>query len=123
MKISALLHDTLEDTDATENEIENLFGKDVLALVKELTNEKIPNLNRESRKKLDRVRLATVSKSAKILKLIDRIDNLKDLNDCPDGAFKKLYFAESKLLLNQALSGTNAKLERKLRKILDEETL
>ena len=37
-KVAALLHDTLEDTDATYEELEKLFGKDIADIVQEVTN-------------------------------------------------------------------------------------
>ena len=39
LKQAALLHDTLEDTDATPEEIEKMFGSLVLSIVKELTSD------------------------------------------------------------------------------------
>src|ERR1051326_1688623 len=38
--IAALLHDTIEDTETTPNEIESLFGKGVLSVVLEVTDDK-----------------------------------------------------------------------------------
>ena len=47
---AALLHDTVEDTDATFEEIEELFGSEVLAMVKEVTDDK--SLPKAERKRL-----------------------------------------------------------------------
>lgn len=52
MLITALLHDTVEDTNTTLDEIEHLFGKNVATLVENLTDiSKKSDGNRKTRKK------------------------------------------------------------------------
>lgn len=97
---AAMLHDTLEDTKITHQEIIDAAGDEALNLVIELTNtthdlKKIP---RRDRKRLDWERLSKVSFWAKIIKMFDRIDNLRDMVNAQVG-FKKLYVEESLELL------------------------
>ena len=79
----ALLHDTLEDTDATAAELQAAFGDEVLALVLEVTDDKtLPKLER---KRLQVERGPHKSERARLLKLADKISNLRDLvEDSPD---------------------------------------
>jgi (p)ppGpp synthase/HD superfamily hydrolase len=98
MVVAAFLHDVVEDTKWTFDQLVSRFGEAVTALCRELTNpSKGSNLSRSERKKMDREHLKTVSKEAKIIKLYDRIDNLNDMDGAPDD-FKKLYCDESRLL-------------------------
>lgn len=99
MVAAAFLHDVVEDTPHTLDEIEAEFGPVVSRLVGELTNpSKGSKAPRKARKQADLVHLATVSREAKIIKLLDRIDNLRDMMDAPDG-FRHLYCAESRRLV------------------------
>jgi (p)ppGpp synthase/HD superfamily hydrolase len=80
MLCAALMHDLLENTAVTEEDIEFATDKDALKLVKELTNpSKGVKAPRAIRKQMDREHLATASKEAKTIKLIDRIINLMDI--------------------------------------------
>lgn len=110
------LHDTLEDTDVTEQEIIDASNENVLYIVKELTNpSKGSKLSRKERKQMDRDHLQNVSYCAKLIKLCDRICNLQDVyNDAKtnDDAkqFSKIYVKESRLLLG-CLNGIHPELE------------
>jgi (p)ppGpp synthase/HD superfamily hydrolase len=98
MVCAAFLHDVLEETKFTSDHLMSRFGKGVVLLCEELTNaSKDSKLSRPERKKMDRDRLAKVSKEAKIVKLYDRIDNVNDMEGADDD-FKKLYCDESRLL-------------------------
>ncbi|MEP7169373.1 MAG: HD domain-containing protein [Bacteroidota bacterium] len=75
--IAAVLHDTVEDTETTPEEIENLFGKEVLSIVMEVTDDK--SLPKEERKRLQVINAPHKSVSAKKLKLADKISNVTDI--------------------------------------------
>ncbi len=79
--VGALLHDTLEDTNATPEEIHHLFGEQVLALVQEVTDDKA--LPKRERKRLQIERAPYKSSRAKMLKLADKICNINDIIHSP----------------------------------------
>jgi (p)ppGpp synthase/HD superfamily hydrolase len=79
--VAAILHDTLEDTDATAGEIEALFGKEVLNLVEEVSDDK--TLPKEQRKRLQVANASHKSTAAKLIKLADKISNVNDIGNCP----------------------------------------
>ena len=79
--MGGLLHDTLEDTDATYEDIEERFGSDVAALVAEVTDDK--SLPKEERKRLQIEKTAGKSQRAKLLKLADKTSNLRGLVASP----------------------------------------
>jgi len=74
---AALLHDTVEDTDATIEEIRELFGDLVTNLVSELTSdpEEIKRLGKNEYLKL---KLVQMSSYALTIKLVDRLSNIID---------------------------------------------
>lgn len=81
---AALLHDTLEDTDATPDEIELLSGKEVLGIVREVTDDK--ELPKDERRRLQVQRAASLSHPARLIRLADKISNISDINsDQPPG--------------------------------------
>lgn len=117
MAMVAWLHDVLEDTPTTPDDLRKFCSGAVVEWIKDLTNpSKDKNLPRAERKAMDREHIAKLSKPVKIIKLIDRIDNLIDMRDAP-ADFMKLYRAESLLLLNEALRGTNEILEKQLEEL------
>lgn len=71
------MHDTVEDTDTTFEEIENEFGSEVCNIVKEVTDDK--KLPKEVRKKLQIVNAPKRSYKAKLVILADKLYNLRDL--------------------------------------------
>ena len=78
---AALLHDTVEDTDTSPSEIEDLFGPRIASIVAEVTDDK--TLPKAERKRLQILSAPTKSYEAKQCKLADKICNLRDLRDCP----------------------------------------
>lgn len=78
---AALLHDTIEDTDTTANELEEIFGDKVTSIVLEVTDDK--SLEKVVRKE-EQVRHAPlISAEAKLVKLADKICNLRDILASP----------------------------------------
>lgn len=77
---AALLHDTVEDTDTSFDEIEQHFGPNVRKIVEEVTDDK--SLPKMERKRLQIVHAAHSSYKAKLVKLADKLYNLRDLQRC-----------------------------------------
>ena len=75
---AAILHDTIEDTETTAEELEQHFGRDVRLLVEELTDDK--SLPKEERKRLQVAHASQLSSRAKQIKIADKICNLGDLS-------------------------------------------
>ena len=108
------VHDVVEDTNHTLEDIEERFGPMVASLVNELTNpSKGMEGSREERKRVDREHLATVSEEAKEIKLLDRIDNVNDMGGAPND-FKELYAAET-LTLIEAMNSVHLDLIEELK--------
>ncbi|KAH9255734.1 hypothetical protein BASA81_006128 [Batrachochytrium salamandrivorans] len=80
---AGLLHDTVEDTNTTFEEIEREFGTKVRALVAEHTDDK--TLAKAERKRMQIVKASSLSGDARILVLSDKIANLEDLLLQPNG--------------------------------------
>jgi hypothetical protein len=77
---AAWLHDTVEDTPATFEDIEREFGHGVSRLVMDMTDISRPaDGNRLIRKEIDRDHTALASPRAKTIKLADLIDNCQDI--------------------------------------------
>jgi (p)ppGpp synthase/HD superfamily hydrolase len=79
--IAGVLHDTVEDTDTTPGEIEELFGANVRSLVMEVTDNK--NLEKGARKQLQIEHSSHLSPNAKVIKLADKTANVTDIGHIP----------------------------------------
>jgi guanosine-3',5'-bis(diphosphate) 3'-pyrophosphohydrolase len=75
--IAGMLHDTIEDTGATAEEIEARFGKIVADIVMEVSDDK--TLHKAERKRLKIETAARLSRAAKTVTLADKIANVTDL--------------------------------------------
>jgi (p)ppGpp synthase/HD superfamily hydrolase len=105
MLVAAILHDTVEDTETTINDISIYFGNDIAELVDCLTDASKPSDgNRALRKKIDRLMLASAPPQVKTIKLADLIHNSESISKC-DPEFAKVYMAEKKLLLGALIGG------------------
>jgi (p)ppGpp synthase/HD superfamily hydrolase len=117
MVAAAYLHDVVEDTDVTLDEIATATSPAVAELVgwltDEFTHEAFPDLNRKARKKLEHERLSQAPHPAKVLKLLDRLSNLGTMQGAKPG-FQRLYADESESIL-EALAGTDDNLEAEMR--------
>jgi GTP diphosphokinase / guanosine-3',5'-bis(diphosphate) 3'-diphosphatase len=78
---AAILHDTIEDTETTPDEIEEHFGTEVSAVVEEVTDDKA--LPKAVRKQLQLEHAAGLSDRAKLIKLADKICNVLDVTHSP----------------------------------------
>jgi guanosine-3',5'-bis(diphosphate) 3'-pyrophosphohydrolase len=78
---AALLHDTIEDTETTADELILVFGKTVARLVQEVTDDK--TLSYDERKIAQIKNASHKSTGAALIKLCDKISNTSDLHDNP----------------------------------------
>ncbi|SKC69666.1 HD domain-containing protein [Paraburkholderia hospita] len=110
--VAAVLHDTIEDTETTEQELFRLFGKEVTDIVMEVTDDK--TLPKAERKRLQIEHAAHISRRAKLVKLADKICNLRDIAARPPADWsperKQEYFDWAKTVID-ALRGTHPGLE------------
>lgn len=96
---AAWLHDAIEDTPATYDDIEREFGTEVADLVAELSDvSRASDGNRAVRKSIDRAHLARASARAKTVKLADLIDNTRDIVK-HDPRFGRVFVTEAASLL------------------------
>ena len=79
--VAAILHDTVEDTDATLLELESDFGREVCGLVAEVTDDK--SLPEEERRLLQETHAPHLSPGAKQIKLADKISNISEVASTP----------------------------------------
>lgn len=75
-----MLHDTVEDTDTTIEELKEKFGDAVAGIVQEVTDDK--SLPKLARKRQQVEHAPHCSPQAKLVKLADKLYNLRDLNSC-----------------------------------------
>jgi guanosine-3',5'-bis(diphosphate) 3'-pyrophosphohydrolase len=108
MMMAGFLHDTIEDTWTTADELEREFGNDVTLLVLELTDDK--SLPKEVRKELQVEEAPNISVRAQVIKLADKISNLRSILTSPPANWntrrKREYFEWGQRVVN-ALSAPN----------------
>ena len=104
---AALLHDTIEDTDATRAEIDRLFGHDIGVLVEGLTKLKKLDLVSKEAKQAENLRklLLAIADDVRVLliKLADRLHNMRTLGHRPPEARRRT--AEETLDIYAPLAG------------------
>ena len=109
---AALLHDTVEDTTTTKEELLELFGEKITTIVLEVTDDKTKT--KADRKRLQIEHAASISRPAKLVKLADKICNLRDMQDSPPANWplerRREYFDWAKQVVDQ-LRGVHEGLE------------
>jgi GTP diphosphokinase / guanosine-3',5'-bis(diphosphate) 3'-diphosphatase len=109
---AALLHDTIEDTETTADELASAFGERVASVVLEVSDDKA--LPKSERKRLQVVHAASASREARLVKLADKICNLRDILESPPAGWALArrieYFHWAKSVID-SLRGTHASLE------------
>ena len=105
--IVALLHDTIEDTDATREDIEEKFGKEISELVEALTKLKKMQLVTQQAKQAENLRrfLIATAKDVRVLlvKLADRLHNMRTLQHMKD--HKRTRIAQETMDIYAPLAG------------------
>ncbi|MEO6945563.1 MAG: bifunctional (p)ppGpp synthetase/guanosine-3',5'-bis(diphosphate) 3'-pyrophosphohydrolase [Nitrobacter sp.] len=105
--VAALLHDTIEDTEATRTEIDNVFGHEIGALVEGLTKLKRLELVSREAKQAENLRklLLAIADDVRVLliKLADRLHNMRTLEFVPPASRQRI--AEETLDIYAPLAG------------------
>ncbi len=111
--IAALLHDTVEDTNTTRNEIVTHFGESVAILVMACTDDK--SLPKSERKRLQVELAPHKPEGAKLIKLADKTCNLHSLIHDPPESWsqqRKLEYVDWAEQVIAGLIGANSALEK-----------
>ena len=110
--IAAILHDTIEDTETTEQELVAEFGPKIASVVMEVTDDTA--LAKEERKRLQVEHAGRISRCAKLVKLADKICNLRDMAASPPTGWsrqrKQEYFDWAKAVIDE-MRGVHPALE------------
>ena len=105
--VAALLHDTIEDTEATRGEIDHIFGPEIGALVEGLTKLKRLELVSREAKQAENLRklLLAIADDVRVLliKLADRLHNMRTLEFVPPASRRRI--AEETLDIYAPLAG------------------
>ena len=110
--LAGLLHDILEDTDTTRDELERAFGAEVAALVAEVSDDE--TLPKAERKRLQVTTAAGKSPRAKMLKLADKTSNMSAIASDPPAGWsvaRRLDYIHWARDVAAHCRGVNARLE------------
>ena len=116
--MAAVLHDVIEDTQATEEELTARFGPRVAAIVMEVTDDK--SFQEAERKERVVASIAAKSKEARLLKLCDLIENVNDVIHHPPNwseSRKNRYFDWGERVV-AAMAGIHPRLEREFTELV-----
>jgi GTP diphosphokinase / guanosine-3',5'-bis(diphosphate) 3'-diphosphatase len=110
---AALLHDTIEDTQTTPEELRDAFGSRITRIVLEVTDDKL--LPKAERKRRQIEHAPHLSRGAKLVKLADKICNLRDVAASPPPTWslrrRRQYFDWARKVV-AGVRGVNRKLEK-----------
>jgi len=110
---AGILHDVIEDTSTTEQELEGAFGREIVSIVLEVTDDK--SLPKPVRKRLQVEHAASLSQPARLIKLADKISNITDILEFPPAGWsekeRREYVDWGKEVIAR-IRGTNEALER-----------
>ncbi len=110
--LGGLLHDVVEDTDATFDELERRFGAEIATLVAEVTDDK--SLAKAERKRRQIEAAPKKSERAKMIKLADKTSNLRALVESPPADWdesRRRQYLEFAASVAAGCRGTNERLE------------
>ena len=110
---AAVLHDTIEDTETSYEELQERFGKEIADVVMEVTDDK--TLLKAERKERQVTHAPHLSQRARLVKLADKICNLRDIASNPPANWplqrKQEYYEWAKRVID-GLRGAHPGLER-----------
>ena len=109
---AAVLHDTVEDTPTTLDELNTLFGPTVTAFVAEVSDDR--SLSRAERKRLQVLHASKLSHGAKLIKLADKLCNVRDMIQQPPVNWsrdRRMAYIDWAVEVVQEIRGVHAPLE------------
>jgi guanosine-3',5'-bis(diphosphate) 3'-pyrophosphohydrolase len=109
---AAILHDTLEDTNTSLSEIDSYFGREVLTIIQEVTDDMM--LHKSSRKAKQIENAHNLSKRAKLIRVADKTCNVLDIVKTKyhwSNAQKRNYVKWSMQVVERC-KGINKKLDK-----------
>jgi guanosine-3',5'-bis(diphosphate) 3'-pyrophosphohydrolase len=112
---SALLHDVIEDSEITREEIDQMFDEEIAEVVWLLTKFEDVSL----REYLARIEAAAET-GAPLVKLCDRLDNMRSVVDTPSVEKKRRYIRTTEEFFLPLAARTNQYLHNELRRALDD---
>ncbi len=118
--IAAVLHDTIEDTETTKEEITEIFGENVAEMVLEVTDDK--SLPKAERKQKQVEHAPHLSTGAKLIKLGDKISNIRDVMENPPDGWsdeRRLEYVNWGEKVVAGLRGTNENLEKHFDELIE----
>jgi len=118
--IVALLHDTIEDTNTTYDEIKKLFGKKIADFVVELTSDDKRSIRKFGKGLYLGMKMSEMTQEALVVKLADRFHNVKYLegDDVPFKFIKK-YYHETWVILGIVKRSDHLNEFRRLGNVID----
>jgi len=119
--VAALLHDTIEDSDHTQNTLKRRFNKDVSKIVKGLSSSK-KGIEKHGKPKYLAHKMIKMDNGVLDIKLADRWHNLQDMGDMPPKK-AKAYLLQTKYIIEELrskrkLTSTQKKLIRHIEKTM-----
>jgi (p)ppGpp synthase/HD superfamily hydrolase len=117
----AILHDTIEDTDTSPEELEREFGPEVRQVVEEVTDDK--NLPKADRKRLQIEHAPHISGRARLIKLADKMSNVRSVTETPPAKWpleRRQEYLDWTEQVVAGLRGCNASLENRYTELLAE---
>jgi guanosine-3',5'-bis(diphosphate) 3'-pyrophosphohydrolase len=117
---AAILHDTIEDTKTTPDELEKEFGVEVRDLVVEVTDDKL--LPKAERKRLQIKHAPHLSERARVIKIADKICNILDITHSPptDWALeRRVEYINWAGNVVAGCRGVNERIERRFDEVME----
>jgi HD domain len=118
--VAAVLHDTIEDTETTADELEEKFGPRVRDIVVELTDDK--SLDKAVRKQLQIRHAPRLSQPAKMIKVADKLSNVRDVTEVPPVDWnldRRIEYLDWTEKVVAGCRGTNEALEKCYDRVLE----
>ena len=115
-----MLHDTVEDTKTTFEELQQEFGEEVTQYVREATDDK--SLPKVERKKLQIIHSTSISDGGKLIKYADKIANMGDLTTTVPCPFNPYEVAQGYMVWGmkvcEAFKGMNETMDKQFNDII-----